>query len=269
MKSRWILSVWVAIGSVPWVANLSEAATSDRDRVPVQIVQTTEAIYPPALLMEGVSSGEVWMLITVDDTGTLTDAMITRTTHQGFAPEALRVARGLTYRPARIDGNPVSVRTEIHLSFESTGQVMTLDSNSTLQQLIAFAGRGDFINHLCTPNELDGMPTLLQTVAPLHPRKANDGSATEGRAVLDFIIDENGKPRMPVVLSSTDIDFAAAAASALAQWRFTPPSRRGQPVAVQVRQEFIFSPSTDSDTAAGASEKRLSASANDVALLAL
>jgi TonB family protein len=267
MKSPRILSVWAAIGSVLLIASVSEAATSDR--VPVKIIQTIEAIYPPAVLMEGVSSGEVWMLITVDDTGTLTDAMVTRTTHQGFAPEALRVVRNLTYKPARIDGTPVSVRTEIHLSFESTGQVMTLDANSTLQQLTAFAGRTDYIDHLCTSNQLDGVPTLLQSVSPLHPRKASDGSAAEGRAVLDFIIDESGKPRMPVVLSSTDIDFATAAGAALSQWRFTPPSRGGQPVAVQVRQEFIFAPPTDSETAAGAPQKRLSASTDGVASLAL
>jgi TonB family protein len=252
MKARRILSVWVAIGSAVLIAGISQAAPSGL--VPLHIEQTTEANYPPALLMEGVSSGEVWVLITVDDTGTLTDAMATRYTHRGFAPEALRAVRSWNYKPAVIDGSPVSVRSELHLTFESTGQVMTLDAGATVQQLTAFAGRNDTINHLCAPEDLDEVPAPLQTVQPFHPRKAEDGSASEGRAVLDFIIDENGAPRMPVVLSSTDMDFAAAAASALAQWRFTPPSRRGRPVAVQVRQEFIFSSSPRSATATGASD---------------
>jgi TonB family protein len=252
MKSRRILRVWGAVGSALLIANFSEAAPSGQ--VPLRIEQTTEANYPPALLMEGVSSGEIWVLITVDDTGTLTDAMATRYTHRGLAPEALRAVRRWTYKPAVINGRPVSVRSELHLTFESTGQVMTLNAGATVQQLTAFAGRHDTINHLCAPNELDGVPAPLQTVQPFHPGKAEDGSAIEGRAVLDFIIDEKGEPRMPVVLSSTDMDFAAAAASALAQWRFTPPSRRGRPVAVQVRQEFIFSSSPRSATAVGASD---------------
>jgi hypothetical protein len=66
---------------------------------------------------------------------------------------------------------------------------------------------------------------------------------------LEFIIDEKGTPRMPVLVSSTDIDFAVTAADALSHWRFTPPLRDGKPVAVRVRQEFVFSAETDSPSA--------------------
>jgi hypothetical protein len=45
---------------------------------------------------------------------------------------------------------------------------------------------------------------------------------------------------MPVVLEATRDGFAVEAVDALSQWRFVPPTKDGRPVAVQVRQQFIF-----------------------------
>ena len=77
--------------------------------------------------------------------------------------------------------------------------------------------------------------------------------------MLDFIIDEHGVPRMPVLISSTDQSFGEAAADALGRWRFTPPVRKGKPIAVKVRQEFLFSTEETQDTPSGSTSKRLSA----------
>ncbi|HTO04256.1 MAG TPA: TonB family protein, partial [Opitutus sp.] len=221
--------------------------------------QTFDANYPPALLMEGISSGEVWVMITVDETGKLTDILVTRYTHPGFVREAVRGLRSWEYVPARLNGTPISVRTEVRLFFESTGQVITLDPGSALRQLTAYAHQPRLINQLCTPAELDAMPTLLKKISPPHPGRRPGAASTSGRATLDFIIDEQGQPRMPVVISASDDEYANAAAVALSQWKFTPPSRQGKPVAVHVRQEFVFSADTQGDHPVGPTPRRLSA----------
>ena len=64
--------------------------------------------------------------------------------------------------------------------------------------------------------------------------------ASGGKAVVDFIGDPQGAPRMPVVVSSTHELFGEAAVDALSRWRFQPPTRGGRPVAVRVTQEFVF-----------------------------
>ena len=256
MKSCWIFSVWVACCAVP-LAIAGGATTSNRS--PLQIEQTVESNYPPSVLAEGVSSGEVWLMITVDEAGALTDAMVARYTHAGFVSEALRAVRNLKFKPAQADGVPIPVRTELHLSFASSGQVVTLDPQSALNQLTSFAFANSQVKHLCAPSELDRMPAATATVSPLHPGYSANGKVMAGKAMLDFIIDENGKPRMPVVISSTNDDFASAAAQALDQWRFTPPMRQGKPVAVQVRQEFVFLTPSHSDEAGGVPAKRFSA----------
>jgi TonB family protein len=62
--------------------------------------------------------------------------------------------------------------------------------------------------------------------------------------VVDFYVDQDGRIRMPVIMSATHDFLAQAAVDALNQWRFKPPTLAGQPVAVRVEQEFVFSPST-------------------------
>jgi TonB family protein len=228
------------------LANLSTGAVPDTRR-PLQIVQTFEANYPPSLLMEGVSSGEVWVMITVDETGKLTDTLVTRYTHPGFVREAMRGLRSWDYVPAQLDGVPVSVRTEVRMYFESTGQVITLDPGSALRQLTAYANHPRLINQLCTPAELDAIPTLVEEIYPPHPGRRPGASSTSGRATIDFIIDEKGRPRMPVVVSASDNEYANAAAVALSRWKFTPPSRQGRPVAVHVQQEFVFTADSESN----------------------
>jgi len=67
-------------------------------------------------------------------------------------------------------------------------------------------------------------------------------SAGQERVVtVDFYIDEEGKVRVPAVDRDVAEDrLAAAAVSAVEQWRFEPPLRKGHPVLVQVQQDFRF-----------------------------
>src|SRR5687768_5275774 len=188
MKSSRILGVWMATCSAFLTANISVAAGTGS--TPLRIEQTIQANYPAGALQEGVSSGQVWMIISVDETGALNDALVTRYTHPAFASEALSMLRTCRFYPARKNGVPLPVRSDLHLSFESTGQIMTLDAGSTLHQLTAFNRRPDYVDRLCAPSQLDQLPSPTQTVTPRHPGKAADGEIKGGKAMLDFIIDE-------------------------------------------------------------------------------
>ena len=238
MKTTRFCTVCAATCGLFLVARFSQAATGEI--TPIGIEQTLESQYPATLLADGITSGAAWVMITVDEKGKLTDALVTRTTHAGLGPEALRTARALRYTPAKIDGEPVAVRTQLHLSFEATGQIISLNAASAIRRFMAFADRPVYIDQICAAHELDRVPTPVHVVTPYHPGKAPDATVAGGRTVIDFIIDENGQPRMPVVVSSPSPAFSNNAAAALNLWRFTPPTRRGKPVAVEVEQAFVF-----------------------------
>jgi TonB family protein len=58
--------------------------------------------------------------------------------------------------------------------------------------------------------------------------------------VIDFVIDRDGRARLPQIISATSEEFGWAAATAVAQWVFRPPLRGGQPVDIKVRIPFSF-----------------------------
>jgi TonB family protein len=206
---------------------------------PIRIMQTQESHFPDALLMQAITTGEAWVMVSIDLDGRLTDALVTRYTHRALADEALSVLREARITPATRDGQPLAACSEVHFVFNARGAVITMDARASVASLTAFVTKPTYFTELCRPAELDSMPIAVQTVAPRHPGPS-EGGAAGGKAVIEFIIDADGRPRMPVLVSSPDAAFAAQAARALVQWQFTRPTRNGRPVAVPARQEFVF-----------------------------
>jgi len=63
---------------------------------------------------------------------------------------------------------------------------------------------------------------------------------SKGSAKIEFIINSEGRACLPRVVESTEPEFGWAAASALNQWVFTPPTRGGKPTDVRVQVPFGF-----------------------------
>ena len=180
-------------------------------------------------------------MINIDADGRLADFMVTGYTHKAFADEAVRLLKQWRYSPATMDGVPVGVRMEVQLNFMSTGRVVSLTPFDATEALIRGMRPATLLKLVCTPNELDRPIEALQTVNPPHPGKVENAERQAGSTMIDFYIDEEGRMRMPVVTEATDPAYAQAAVGALSQWRFSVPTSRGKPVAVRVRQQFVFS----------------------------
>lgn len=205
---------------------------------PFKIERTIEPRFPAGLLIDAVTKGDAWVLVSVGSDGKLMDALATRYTHPAFAKEALFAIGKWRYDPAQLDGKAVTACAELHFHFEATGAVISMNPMATIASLTSFVRQTNPILALCNADELDQPPKAVHTVVPASPPNAAAG----GKVLIDFIIDETGQPRMQVLVHSTGEEFSHQAAAALAQWRFTPPTRRGQPISVPARQEFVFPP---------------------------
>jgi len=210
------------------------------ERTPLKIKQTEDARFPDGLLLVPLTHGDAWVMISVDAEGKLTDALAMRYTHEAFANEAVRVLHRWHYDPALVDGQPAPVRMEVHFRFEATGAVITIDPSSVMHTFASFAEKPRYINRVCAADELDQKPVAVRTVAPNHFANATARNAKNEKTVIEFIIDETGAPRMPVLVSAPDMEYANRAAEAITHWQFTPPTRRGRPVAVRVQQAFVY-----------------------------
>lgn len=207
---------------------------------PVRIEQTVEPQFPAALAFSHVSAGEARVMINIDDEGNMADLLVTSYTHKAFADEAVSMLKQWRYGAATVDGKPVGIRMELSFDFSATGRVVSLSAIESVDALFDRMGTPAVVTAVCRPHELDQPLAAVQAVAPPKPANTVMAGGARHSVLIDFYVDEKGRPRMPVVLNSPAVAYAQAAVDALIQWRFKVPTRGGQPVAVRARQEFVF-----------------------------
>jgi len=223
-------------------AALALAAGSARGAekiTPPTVIQTTEAHFPLSLTFSPVSHGTAEVIINIDADGRLVDLLVARYSRIEFAREAEKALREWRYQPAHRSGEPTGTRFLVKFDFSARGKVATLTIFDTVESRLGPVLSGTITEVLCPRLELDRPLTPVNTVAPRHPGVLPDAKR-DATVVVDYLVDETGRPRMPVVLEATRDGFALEALDALTRWRFAPPTRDGRPVAVQVRQQFVF-----------------------------
>ena len=239
MPTRRVSSVLVlALVSAARLAGAFGADLWD-DRT-LRIVQTTQANFPVSLAAEGVGEGEVRVVLNVDADGKLVDYLVTAYTRREFAEELVGHLRDWKYEPARQRGEPVGSRVEVAFAFQARGMVLSLSPHDTAAITTNRILRPELMSLVCRASELDEPVRTLHVVAPQHPGRHVSPPPAQRTVVIDFYIDMEGRPRIPVVLRAPHEFYANAAAEALMQWRFNPPSRRGQPMIVRATQQFSF-----------------------------
>jgi outer membrane biosynthesis protein TonB len=206
---------------------------------PPVIIQTREAQFPHALSLTPVYRGTAEVIINIDADGQLVDLLVSRYSRIEFAHEAETTLREWRYQPARRDGEPTGARFLVKFDFSARGKVATLTVFDTLESRIDLLHPGALTDVVCASRDLDRPLKPVTTVPPHHPGQLPNADR-DATVMIDYLIDETGRPRMPVVLQATRDGFAVEVVDALSQWRFAPPTRAGRPVAVQVRQQFVF-----------------------------
>jgi TonB family protein len=216
-----------------------EIESTAQKTVPLRIQPTSDLDFPNALTNSLTSDGWAQVMISVDAGGNLTDLLVVSYTHEAFAREAVRALREWKYLPAQDHGQPTGVRMTLTVDFHDSKGVIKMWLMGDIDQAPGFKHER-VIKEIYEPRELDGPVKAEKVIRPVNPAKSIPSATEESIVKVDFIIDEMGRPRMPVVEASPHEAFAQAAIDALIQWRFSPPTRYGRPVAVQVKKEFVF-----------------------------
>lgn len=226
----------LAAAAVALAASTLNAASGGIQHL--RIIRTSDPGFPVGLALSPVSLGKACLAINVDADGRLIDWMVLSHTHQAFADSAVAALRSWKYEPARIDGRPVGVRAEVEFTFEARGKVVTVSPADVMEALF---GHLEKVEHeVCRPREIDAPLRVVHSVAPGYPPVADLGRSGTRAVVVDFYVDREGRPRMPVILEGENDQLAAEAVGALSQWRFSTPTRGGRPVAVRAQQRFVF-----------------------------
>lgn len=90
-------------------------------------------------------------------------------------------------------------------------------------------------------SEVDDVPVLITAPAPRYPRVLAE-AGIDGRVTVSFVIDTDGHvvPGSATSEQATHPAFVPAAEEAVYGSRFRPAHRRGEAVAVKVRQAVVF-----------------------------
>jgi len=210
----------------------------DDDNAGIGINQVGVLVYPPSMLYSGIHSGEVRIAIGVDETGRLTDSLITGYTEKGFVDGVVSAIKRWTYVPARASGRAQSARAEVLFIFKDQGVIVQRLPGAAEREFISGMMQGNYVYAPCRLRDLDRIPTPIHVVSPTI-KPANEPHDV----TVEYYIDEQGQVRMVAVpREAADDIYSAAAVAAVEQWRFEPPLRKGKPVLVLVQQEFHFRP---------------------------
>ena len=220
------------------------AADTLPDYVPMKIVQTDAAIFPSAAREIGLTEGEAHVMISVDQTGRLTDALLSAYSHPAFGEAALSIVKRWHYEPAYVHGQPNGAIVNLDFQYESHGVVVVnLDIGTYVEQMHYRLNPGSYAFRASTLRELDRIPTPTKVVRPVNAIAPSHTQTDIVTVTILFFIDETGHVRMPSVDRETALNnnqLAAAALNAVAQWEFEPPMSRGRPTLVEIRQDFNF-----------------------------
>jgi TonB family protein len=205
-------------------AGFLRASEGDKARK-ARVLERVEAVYPYELALKGIE-GEAELQFSVDPAGLAQDVIVVRATEPDFGFAAKAMLEAWRFEPVKEDGDPAWARNQtLKVRFDSTSSDVAL--NASARRLLlelkkekpAIGGAGS----------LDGVPWAMKTVKPVYPRDLMKGKDIAGATTVDFIVDETGAAQLPKIISSSQWEFGWAAATAILQFQFTPPTKGGAP----------------------------------------
>ncbi len=199
-----------------------------------------DPVWPYDLLLGG-EGGSAVVTYTVSDEGQPRDVQVQSATKTEFG-EALAAAVEACFFVRAMDdgGHAAAVPLMQRAEFTPVPPDAQGDSDPVARLLAAVRA-----NQVGDPKGLDEKLMPIYRVAPVYPSILRKSGGPAGRAEIDFIIDREGRARLPRIVSATNEAFGWAAATAVAQWVFKAPLRNGQQVDVKARIPFDFKPTAN------------------------
>jgi TonB family protein len=191
-------------------------------------VMLNQPVYPRDQLLAGTGA-TVAAEFTVNTDGIVEDIVILEAKGTDFEATLRAAIESWVFQPER--GEKASA-----IRFRVTHEFSPDAAEARLASLLQPDGGG-----IKGPAGLDQKLKPLWRGFPVYPQQLL-AEHPSGRALIEFVIDRDGRARMPRVVETTAPEFGWAGAAAIAQWVFERPLRGGQPVDVTVRVPVEFQP---------------------------
>jgi TonB family protein len=202
-----------------------------------------DPVYPYALLRDGVE-GNAMVAFIISARGDVRGIQVVSASRPEFGLALTAAVDTFRFDPALKQGRPTQTVMTREIHFYRDMINLSDIANRPGDDL---ADRDFYLVKKITkrPETLVSAATLDHPLHPLSTRgpvfpSSQYGKAQHGSALIDVVIDEEGRARIPRVISATDPAFAYAAIQAVASWRFEKPTVGGKSVTTQAEVPFEF-----------------------------
>ena len=203
--------------------------------VPPVIESMPAPVYPREKLLEGIA-GTAEAGFTLGETGEVREIALLSASQPEFGEALIAAVEAWKFKPALKAGTPVMVQLKAGHQFTPPGPE-TADGRLVRIWREETAGMN-------TRTKPDRPLKPVWQMSPIYPAELRE-QQPPGKATVEFIVDRDGRVRLPLVKSATHPAFGWAAATALSQWVFEPPQRQGHATEVRVSIPVNFQPPAD------------------------
>lgn len=213
---------------------LSDAMRYD---VPPKNLSIEVGAYPYEALLENERT-KVTGAVLVSPSGTV-DSVLWKSTpisdEMKQAVEAMLDTARL--QPATQKKQPVGTMMWFQIHFDPmAGDVSISDSAAAILKKLRIEGDAAVFTK---SRELDARIRPIKRIEPVFPRLAKV-TEDQGKALIEVYIDQEGNAQLPRIVTASEPAFGYSACQAIAQWKFEPPLKDGNPVVVKVRVPVKF-----------------------------
>ena len=201
---------------------------------PPRLLGSVRAVYPHAALV-AKREGRAVVKYMVDERGRVVNPSVMEATAPEFGRALLAAVEQFVYAPALKDGRPGLALLAFEQDFKRDAMyflVSDLDLNLVRRE----EKRPETIRALA---QLDRPLKPLSQRPPRFPL-ALDGKVASGEALIEFLVDEEGRARLPRIKSCSDEAFGYAAMQGVSSWRFEVPTYGGRAAIVRVQVPVTF-----------------------------
>ena len=188
-------------------------------------------VYPYDEIIQG-KSGWVDTSYVVDYVGRPLFTTVAGASDQAFAKAALAMVEANEFAPFKKNNRAVMTSSGQRINFSGEASFDT-----SAKRVLAELRKPQ--PAICPVSELDERPKAVRQANAVYPRALKDDGLT-GQAEIEFVISSEGKVLFPRIVSASQEDFGWAAAIAVAQWKFQPPTKNGQKVDARMTVPVLF-----------------------------
>lgn len=205
----------------------------------LKLTKYVEPDFPDMARLEGIGEGRVALAVGRTAAGEPTDILVLSATDSRFATAAVEAAREWRFTPTA-DPAELVPRT-VRIGFRLSGVIVYPFGKKHIEEVLDAASDTKLREPIRVPRvqSLARAPKPLAQPMPVYPAKLQS-KAVEGSAAVRFYVDEEGRVRLPEVIEATTPEFAEAALTAVAQWRYEPPQHGGRTIVASDNWSFQF-----------------------------